>query len=740
MSDAKLRRYAPYLLFGAALLLLLPGLGAVGFWEPYEIRVADAARAIPAGGYTLSLPLGKPPMLVWAVAKGFSWLGVTESGGRLPIALSSLFTVLGLFYAGASLVGRRAALWGGLVLATSVGFLIGGRQIVSASPSLLAMVFAWGGLWRALGPAQASVILRSIHLAIAVAAMTVGVLASGFLLGVGAPLLAVALALPATRAHFTVKLAAPLFAVAALGLFTLFCFKYTLDWSGFHPAKLDLSVLLGGPVHPSSHTMVFTQHLVKVGVGLFPWVALVPIAVVAAFAPRTTDTSDEATRVRRSAELHPYREGDGAVPHDQRRPKDPDQEQDGAGFVLIAWLVATWITGVVQAALVVDLWPLSVLPLALLVGRYLDTVADDGAPQPFAALAILLTGLMVTHDIFAQPDLLVGNHLLETVRWPGTLGVVGGILLGLGILFSLAATVAVGVPAPYWATTPALRLQVRRRMLLVTGAVALLTSMTVLAYVVPSVSKNLSVRDVYGKAKQLDPNAPLGQYRFGGTGSSYYLNGRTPTDLRNVNELFDFLGKSERVFVMVGSTELAAIDQHARESQKTYYLIDDSNNRFAVLSNQLGQGESDKNPLRRSVSSTAPKPRALADADFEGKIQLLGYDMPSEVERGQDFKVKLYFQVKQPVGAAYKIFMHFDSPGARFHGDHAPVGGLLPTNNWPVGTYVTDEYTVVPDKVQQPPAAYRLFVGFWAGDTRLKTTGGRSDGENRVQLGGITVR
>ena len=700
MTDAQLRRYAPILLFVAAAILLLSGLGAVGFWEPYEIRVADAARAVQAGGFHLGLPLGRPPLEVWAVAQGFSSYGVNELGGRLPIAVFSILAVLGMFYAAAPLLGRRAALWSGLVLLTSAGFLVGGRQIVSASPSLFALVFAFGGLWRALGPTGT---WRAAHLLVGVAALGVGLFASGLLLGVATPLCAVAIALPATRSSRIGQAATVVATLLAIGVFVLFSFKRGLN---FHPSTFDFSPLLGGSVHSPAHTTVFTQHLVKLGVTLFPWVALLPIAMVAAFAGRAT----------------------------------PTDEQSGAGWVLIGLLTSTWIFGVVQGAVSTDLWTLAVIPAAMLIGRYIDIVADEGVAQPFAALAVLLTGLMVAHDLFAQPDLFVGNHLLESMRWPGQLSVVNGVLLGLGVVFSLAAALAIGVPAPRWATSDEQKLRVRRRMLSITGLVAVLTAMTTLVYVVPSVSKNMSVRDVYGKAKQLDPNAPLGQYRFGGTGSSYYLNGRVPTDLHSMEELFDFLGKHDRVFVMAGSSELASIDQTARENSKSYYVVDDSNSRFMVLSNQVGTGETDKNPLRRFVSSTPPTPRAAAEADFEGKIQLLGYEMPGEVERGQEFKVRLYFKVKQAIGSNYKIFMHFDGPGARFHGDHSPVGGLLPTGNWPVGSYVTDEFTVVPEKAMQPPTDYRLFMGFFSGDTRLKILSGRADSDNRAQLGGIRVK
>ena len=72
------------------------------------------------------------------------------------------------------------------------------------------------------------------------------------------------------------------------------------------------------------------------------------------------------------------------------------------------------------------------------------------------------------------------------------------------------------------------------------------------------------VRDMMLRAK-LDPNAPIGQYRFNATGAAYYHGNKPATTLMSVKDVFDFLGKTERVFVMAGSEELPSIDQASRD-------------------------------------------------------------------------------------------------------------------------------------------------------------------------------
>jgi hypothetical protein len=271
------------------------------------------------------------------------------------------------------------------------------------------------------------------------------------------------------------------------------------------------------------------------------------------------------------------------------------------------------------------------------------------------------------------------------------------------------------------------------------GATSLALALITAFWIVPQVSKHFSARDLYGRTKQLDPVAPVGQYRFSGTGAAYYAHGKAPTQLGSLAELFQFLRRGERVFVMAGAEELPSIDQASREEKVHYVVVDDSNSRYITLSNRLGPHESDLNPLRLFISETPPKPQHPVEADFEHKVTLLGYDLPPEVKRGQEFKIRLYFRVDQPLGGSYKVFLHFDAANTRFNGDHTPLEGRFPTQYWVPGYYVTDEHLVTPDRAMQPAANYTVFMGLFAGDKRLKVLRGPQDGEQRVKLGTLLV-
>src|SRR5205823_9737127 len=137
-------------------------------------------------------------------------------------------------------------------------------------------------------------------------------------------------------------------------------------------------------------------------------------------------------------------------------------------------------------------------------------------------------------------------------------------LISYTAFFAAVLGLALGMPL---AAAKAPEARARGRLILVGSATAaaLIMALVTAHYIVPQVSKTLSPRDLYGKSKQLDAQAPLGQYRFNATGSSYYTSGRTPVALPSLDELFKFLTRGEHVFVMAGVDELPSIDQYSKQ-------------------------------------------------------------------------------------------------------------------------------------------------------------------------------
>jgi hypothetical protein len=318
------------------------------------------------------------------------------------------------------------------------------------------------------------------------------------------------------------------------------------------------------------------------------------------------------------------------------------------------------------------------------------------------------------------------------------------VIVSYAAFFGGVIGLALGVPIAPRAANEAQRRS--SRLILVGGAVAASLAMALFTalWLVPQCSKHLSSKELYGKTKQLDPNAPIGQYHFNAQGASYYSGGKAPATLGSLDDTFKFLQRPEHVFVMAGSEELPSIDQYAKQHNASYYVVDDTSTRYIMLSNKLGPGERDLNPLRLYVSETAPSPMHPLSINFGDKVTLVGWDAPATISSRQDFKLKLYWKVNAPLPGSYKVFVHIEAGGTRINGDHLPLEGKFPTNYWVVGSYITDEHTVRPGDNHTGAApnagVYQIYLGMYLGAERLKVLSGPSDGENRARIGTLVIK
>jgi hypothetical protein len=500
---------------------------------------------------------------------------------------------------------------------------------------------------------------------------------------------------------------------------------------GLFPAQPELqssySPWLAGRAHwPVSRELQVDSLLKPLGFQLLPWSALLPLAIAAVFTrwPAPTDLPVAAA---------------DAQPTDAARPAAY------AALLPVAWFAAAYLLGTLHGSLVTEPAFPAIGALALLTGQYLEGLLCEparplGAGQIASGLCVGLLLVILGRDLFFSPELLLSGQLTESLRWPAPLASVGQTLSTLGVAVGVIFGLAVALAGS------------RRWLLGAAAATALVMTLGTIHVLVPMVSRHVSYRGIYTKYQKLGGGA-LGVYGVPQSGSKIY--GQKSQQLASLAEVLSFLDKGKnaapaqpggaaptRSFVIVGAGELAALDLTARQHQQAYYVVDDTNSQFLLLSNQLLPGESDLNPLRRFVSDKPPTIRHPVSAIFEDKLELLGYDAPDEVSRGDEIPVRLYFRVLQPTGGSYKVFLHFDGMGARFNGDHVPVEGRFPTSYWATGQYITDEHRVPTSRLNQAAGYYQIFTGLWPGGegARLKVTAGQHESDHRVRLGVIKVK
>jgi hypothetical protein len=771
-----------------AAALILPGLGSFGFWDPWELGIADRARALSRSGHLFDVTVGaryggEPPLDLFLSALGMNLFGTTELGARLFHALFALVAVFAVYWGGSGLFRRRAGALAAAALVTMPLFLLQARQLTSDMPLIAGLALAMAGLGRYAWPASGQRSLRD--LAVGALGLVVGLLSGGALLGVALPCLALvgtiaagwglqakapageggadapsALSAPGTGRDVPAgksfgagllssgglgKIA--LAAVALLGLVTLIFTLTSANVAGKY------SLWLGGVPRGGTPAQMFEYLIKQLGFGLFPWSA---VAVFALGRPLV-------------------RLGGGDEPDGGRLAF--------AQLYLLVFAAFAFALSTVFVLMTGDARFPALAVIALAIGAFLDEALEGERAEPVLGLLIGTGTLVIARDFFLGPEELVSVHLFGTkVKWPPTLGInyvflAVGLLVGLGVYTGLATRGrALGRVAPRDLGASAGRWHRRLERLVVEAgrwgvqaavATAILFAAFLAHGIVPLLSKHLSFKPVLESyARFAKPDEEIGKYRVEGHGTSFYSK-RNLVEIPTQDRLVEFLRQPRRTFCLVSADDLAALDAAFKTAAVAYFVVDATSSRFLLLSNRLAQGERDENPLKTSVwmapsppvavavpgtnqtryewKGTPPwQPRVAAQAIFGDSIELVGADYPETVRRPGKIPLTLYFRVNTRPPAGYKIFVHFDTPNEpRVIGDHPPLGGAFPTAYWLPGEYVRDHHEVdLPLMTGTPAGTYTLLVGFWPGGEgkRLKITAGNNDGADRARIGTIEIR
>jgi hypothetical protein len=154
--------------------------------------------------------------------------------------------------------------------------------------------------------------------------------------------------------------------------------------------------------------------------------------------------------------------------------------------------------------------------------------------------------------------------------------------------------------------------------------------------------------------------------------------------------------------------------------------------------------EEDIKAAHENVLSQPPaKLQHPNDAQLEDKLLYLGCDVDVEtVIPGKPFTMTHYWQVLNPVGDDWKVFVHLETPDSKknhLNADHVPIGGKYPVSLWKKGEIIRDTHRLsVPQS--WPGNEVDIYVGAWKGPLRLKVTKGPHDSENRVVAAKLPVQ
>jgi hypothetical protein len=355
---------------------------------------------------------------------------------------------------------------------------------------------------------------------------------------------------------------------------------------------------------------------------------------------------------------------------------------------------------------------------------------------------------MLGKDMKSFPDKVASLTLTTaTATFPPNLGSLKPVPLLFGVVFAGAIAVALWLPwvrEPFAAGWERAR-RVGAALIAAALAVSCLFAATLAFVWMPRLAGQFSYKNLFDRYRALaDGGEPLGVMGMSGSGPEYYARGAFEP-LRNRSDLITMLKRDQRVFALAPASELCALHQAAPQSGFSYHVLDDSHEKFLLLSNRVADGQTDHNPLSRMILRERPADiRAPLSITFEDQIELIGVNMPEQVKRGDEFEMTLFFRVLAKPKRSWQIFVHFDGGGVRFQGDHWPVNNRCGTTFWQPGDYVVDTFKVTAGNMTFAKAAYQAWVGMFVGSsgnwTNMKVTAGDHDTNNRVSIGSIQVR
>jgi hypothetical protein len=788
----KLRRIPPVWWIALfAVVLVLPRLGSFGFWDPWELKLAEHARDMAASASVFDVTVDKrftaePPLDLVLSAIGMRVFSVGEFGGRVGNGLCAILAILAVFWAGLGLMRKRAAILSALALGSLPLFVLESRQIVSDMPLIAALALALGGFGRYAWPADGARRLRD--LIIACAGLVMGLLSGGALLGVVLPCLALtgsllvgfglrprqdsssdgtALCAPGVGQDVPADLGfgrglflqgqrgrTALVALAALGVIV---FIVTLA-AGNVGGKFSL--LLGGVPRAGTPSTTFEFFVRQLGFGLFPWSAL---AVFALGRPLVRLGGGDEPEGDRLAFVQLYLLVFAAF-----------------GFALSSFFVL--MTG--EARFV------ALAPIALAIGALLDEALEGERAEPVLGLLVATGTMVVARDFVLTPEELVSVHTLGKVKWPMALKM-GPVFIAIGLLFAggvytglatrgralgRVALRELGAAGAWRRRLEKTVVEAGRYGIQMAVAAAVIFALVLSQYLVPRLSKDLSFKPLLESYSRFATHGErIGRYKVEAQGAGFYSR-KEMVDLPTTERVADFLRSGDRVFALVSATELAPLDVALKTAHVGYFVVDGASARFLLVSNRLDGSDKDENPLKKDVwmapvlpkvvqsdpnqpegaaksegvaktewpDQPAPwKWRVSAKTMFEDAIELVGADFPASMRRPGTIPLTLYFRVHKKPKPGFRVFVHFDAPGEpRLLGDHALLNGTFPTDYWLPGEYIRDTYDVEVPLMTTPAGKYTVLMGFWPGGEgkRLKITAGQNDGSDRTQVGFIEIK
>ncbi len=263
---------------------------------------------------------------------------------------------------------------------------------------------------------------------------------------------------------------------------------------------------------------------------------------------------------------------------------------------------------------------------------------------------------------------------------------------------------------------------------------------------IPSVAPNFSFKSLYQAYKKYDKGRklPFGEYsNWDERSTSFYFKNFSKF-LGRQSTARSFLRKAtdqRPVFIMVSRHKIPTLRNLARQVKKKIYILERSHYDMWLVSTKPPKGSRGVENVRFNKLPKLPGPQwKRVNIDFGGKARMVAVRLnkPHGYRRGDKVEIRFLFKVTGKFRKDWKVFIHADPvkwTRHRLNWDHEMAEGLYPTSEWKKGEYVQD--ILIKKIPRNYPAHYKrlnIYMGLWIGSSRvpIKHSNVYQDGQNRV--------
>jgi 4-amino-4-deoxy-L-arabinose transferase-like glycosyltransferase len=560
-----------------AALMFIPWLGSVGLWDPWEVHYGEVARSMVAkqdyvfpyweNAYFFS----KPPLTMWLQAIGLVFSNALSSNGplgifaewgmRLPFALLSILAVSLLTLAVGRVFSRRAGLIAGFAVATSPLYFLLARQAVTDTPFVSLMVSGLSCFLIAefdprtrgeLNPdGSAKTHSATGWWCLAYAFFGLATLAKG-LLGFMLPGLIVLVYLLVSWDWKLLRRARPIqgialiLLIAAPWIVVLSLFDGKDDESKTFAYRFfihDHFRRIGDGVHTTTPGGTFAYFIEQLGFAMFPWVALIPGAMVAI---------------------------------GKLSPRNAEPKNRAAIFVAV-WAAASFFVFAMSATKFHHYCFPVVVPLAVLCALFADKLWEEGLEGNSVPILLGLGFFAaVAQNLWYEPkrlpDLYVYNYeRAYPMREVDPRKVFAVIFIGGGLWLALAY---------FWRA---------RAMLVSTFAVVAACFAFYVSWVHwPNLTFHWSQREIFWTYyhQRQSPNEPIAAYYMNWRGETFYSSNFI-RQIKDNGKFNEFLASSPgRVWMVVEQSRYNGMKNIVEQQGRHTRIEDRSCNKFFLVSAQ----------------------------------------------------------------------------------------------------------------------------------------------------------